>query len=269
TLYYMLTGKPPSTGNTIFQLRDKHLKSPLPPLDTFINNVHPGLSYIVSRMLAKSPDMRYQNMNELMADLGRVFDALTGKGEGKEFAYYLDRHKVGKHLKRRLFVGLILVAVVITLILLQMYRVKNGGRQGADDGVRVNERELEAIVEELLKRYERELMAQRTRSIQERLKESIGERIDGLAKEGGWDAAKKEDVRRVAFRMTEKLFELFGVNWEEWVVPVSENREEIEKIEKELETELNGIIGKEETEKLLHLLRDILIPLGALKRTSP
>ncbi|HEU5452726.1 MAG TPA: protein kinase, partial [Terriglobales bacterium] len=68
-LYEMLTGERPFDGQSMTTVMYKIVhETPVPPrsLDT---SIHPGLSAVVEKALAKSPEMRYQSGAELVAAL--------------------------------------------------------------------------------------------------------------------------------------------------------------------------------------------------------
>ncbi|MGB2954220.1 MAG: protein kinase, partial [Gaiellaceae bacterium] len=71
-LYEMLTGEVPFTGDTPLEIAMKHLsKVPKPPSELRPEIPH-DLDLVVIRALAKDPDERYQNAEEMDADLARV-----------------------------------------------------------------------------------------------------------------------------------------------------------------------------------------------------
>lgn len=74
TLYEMLIGWPPFQSNDPLELIHSHMaRVPIPPSD--INREIPEmLSRIVMKLLAKSPEERYQSAVGLRADLGRCLD---------------------------------------------------------------------------------------------------------------------------------------------------------------------------------------------------
>ncbi|HEX5434417.1 MAG TPA: serine/threonine-protein kinase [Candidatus Angelobacter sp.] len=68
-LYEMLTGEKPFVGQNVTTIIYKIVnENPIAPRDLDVT-VHPGLSAIVTRALAKSPDDRYQNGADLVRDL--------------------------------------------------------------------------------------------------------------------------------------------------------------------------------------------------------
>lgn len=76
TLFHLLTGKVPYEG-TAPVVMAKHLDSPVPnPLD--VNpSLDPRLCHIVMKMMAKDQKMRYQNMQEVDADLAEYEHTLS------------------------------------------------------------------------------------------------------------------------------------------------------------------------------------------------
>src|SRR5260370_25642204 len=68
-LYEMLTGEKPFVGQNVTTIIYKIVnENPIAPRDLDVT-VHPGLSNIVMKALAKSPDERYQFGAELVRDL--------------------------------------------------------------------------------------------------------------------------------------------------------------------------------------------------------
>jgi serine/threonine protein kinase len=76
-LYEVLTGEKPFPGQTITTVIYKIVnEDPIPPR-TLNPSIHPGLSDIVMRALAKDPEVRYQNCREMLEDL-KNYRALGG-----------------------------------------------------------------------------------------------------------------------------------------------------------------------------------------------
>ena len=68
-LYGLVTGEMPFTGQNVTTVIYKIVnENPIPPRELDAT-IHPGLSYVVCKALAKSPDERYQTCRELADDL--------------------------------------------------------------------------------------------------------------------------------------------------------------------------------------------------------
>lgn len=69
TLFYeMLTGKRLFTGNNMYAIIMKHVKQAPPPLPDYLANLQP----IMSRLLHKKPELRYQCADKVLEDLEQV-----------------------------------------------------------------------------------------------------------------------------------------------------------------------------------------------------
>ncbi len=62
----MLTGEKPYKAKSLIKIFDAHLNEPVPKLPGRLACYQP----FMDKMMAKSPDDRYQDMEELLADLG-------------------------------------------------------------------------------------------------------------------------------------------------------------------------------------------------------
>jgi serine/threonine protein kinase len=82
-LYEMLTGEKPFPGQSITTVIYKIVNEEPTPPRQLNPSIHPGLSDIVMRALAKDPDVRYQSCRELLDDL-RNYRALGGNDRGPE-----------------------------------------------------------------------------------------------------------------------------------------------------------------------------------------
>ncbi len=69
TWYHMLTGVPPFGGASSREVLDKHLSEIPRPAHQRNPVIHPGVSEIVDRMLAKSPAQRYPDCRSLLDEL--------------------------------------------------------------------------------------------------------------------------------------------------------------------------------------------------------
>ncbi len=80
TLYYLITGKPPFSGTTAFEVITKQLNEPVPPIETHVRGVPTTLKAIIEKMLAKDPDDRYPDMGAVIRDLEAYLGVESEKG---------------------------------------------------------------------------------------------------------------------------------------------------------------------------------------------
>jgi serine/threonine-protein kinase len=85
-LYELLTGSVPFTGDTPVEIAMKHLNERPSPPSRKRSDVPRDLDLVVMRALAKNPDDRYQNAEEMDADLDRVARGLPVAGRTEETA---------------------------------------------------------------------------------------------------------------------------------------------------------------------------------------
>jgi len=77
-LYDLVTGEKPFAGQNVTTVIYKIVnENPIPPRELDAT-IHPGLSYVICKALAKSPDERYQTCRELADDL-KNFKSLGGQ----------------------------------------------------------------------------------------------------------------------------------------------------------------------------------------------
>ena len=69
TLWYLLTGRPCYDGENSLQKLMAHQKAEIPSLRMACSQVSPELDAVFTRMVAKSPESRYQSMSEVIAAL--------------------------------------------------------------------------------------------------------------------------------------------------------------------------------------------------------
>ncbi|MEX2185747.1 MAG: serine/threonine-protein kinase, partial [Pirellulales bacterium] len=72
TMYHVLAGQTPFTGDTALGVAVQHLQKTPPPLSEARPDLPPELCAIVHRMLAKDPDDRYATAAALLADVRAV-----------------------------------------------------------------------------------------------------------------------------------------------------------------------------------------------------
>lgn len=69
TLFEMLTGRVPFNGETTVAIAIKHIQEEMPSPKEYVPEIPAGVESIVLKCCQKSPDRRYQSMQELIADL--------------------------------------------------------------------------------------------------------------------------------------------------------------------------------------------------------
>src|SRR5262249_8945554 len=78
TCYHMLSGEPPFRGSNAFEVALHHVRTEPPPLASVRPDLPPDLCAIVHKMMAKEPENRYQSCRELLKELVRVREGLSG-----------------------------------------------------------------------------------------------------------------------------------------------------------------------------------------------
>lgn len=71
TLFHMVTGRPPFEGRPIVVMH-KHLSAKPPPPDIINPRLSNGICEVIEYMMAKKPEERYANADDLLMDLQRV-----------------------------------------------------------------------------------------------------------------------------------------------------------------------------------------------------
>jgi hypothetical protein len=72
TFFRMITGRTPFSGQTAKEIVLKHIKEPAPAASSFDDSVPDEIDAVLSKMLAKEPDRRYQTARELIQALETV-----------------------------------------------------------------------------------------------------------------------------------------------------------------------------------------------------
>jgi len=78
TLYYLLTGNPAYTGESLMERLLAHREEPIPSLQDGRPDVSNDLQAVFSKMVAKKAEDRYQTMTDVVADLEKC----RGQGSG-------------------------------------------------------------------------------------------------------------------------------------------------------------------------------------------
>lgn len=72
TLYHLLTGKTPYHGTSATEVLKAHVMDPLPPLQDLNPEVSDDVCSLVERMMAKTPEERYQTATEVVQEIERL-----------------------------------------------------------------------------------------------------------------------------------------------------------------------------------------------------
>lgn len=79
-LYEMLTGVEPFTGTKATDVMLKHIEEPPSPMSAFRDDLPPGIEAIVLKAMAKDPELRYQNGDEMIAALDGFLTGIPNEG---------------------------------------------------------------------------------------------------------------------------------------------------------------------------------------------
>jgi tRNA A-37 threonylcarbamoyl transferase component Bud32 len=79
TCYHMLAGHPPFQGDSPFEVALHHVRTEPKSLAEIRPDLPPALCVIVHKMIAKDPAARYQTGRELLKDLARLRESLSGQ----------------------------------------------------------------------------------------------------------------------------------------------------------------------------------------------
>jgi len=82
TFYHLVTGQPPYSGATPMEVVAHHLSSPLVPPAQAKSSLPLALSSVICKMMAKSPDERYQDYEALNGDLASLLEGKQTMAEG-------------------------------------------------------------------------------------------------------------------------------------------------------------------------------------------
>jgi serine/threonine protein kinase len=77
TLFFLLTGRPPFSGETVMQRLVAHREQDSPNLSILVDGVSAELDAVIQKMLAKHARDRYQTMDQVLSDLQAVAEGKT------------------------------------------------------------------------------------------------------------------------------------------------------------------------------------------------
>ncbi len=119
--YEMVTGVRPYTANTPLTVLLKHASEPLPPPRQFVPNIPADVERLLYKMLAKNPEDRYSNMEEVIACLEKI-------AQGKKLAPDKARPvaikpPAARKINWRLWLPAALAAIGVIFILAALYLI--------------------------------------------------------------------------------------------------------------------------------------------------
>jgi len=122
TLYFILTGSPPYPGGTMLQKLLNHGNAPAPDPSGLRSGISDDLKAIIHKMLAKSPDARYQRAIDLVADLRELAarEGLVRAQAQGTLTINRDELAVGSlatHLPWMVAASLLLIAAVVLQVI--------------------------------------------------------------------------------------------------------------------------------------------------------
>lgn len=79
TLYHMLTGGRPYSGDSGMEIMMKHVKEPPPDILEVLPDCSPCIAALVVRMMAKDPAMRHQSYADLIAELTAAHEKILAR----------------------------------------------------------------------------------------------------------------------------------------------------------------------------------------------
>ncbi|HZW33842.1 MAG TPA: protein kinase, partial [Isosphaeraceae bacterium] len=91
TLFHMLSGRPPFPGGTVLQKLIQHQEELPPDLRSLNPEVPADLAAVITRLMAKDRDRRYQSPEQLVRDLLGVAAALGLERTPAELEYWMAR----------------------------------------------------------------------------------------------------------------------------------------------------------------------------------
>jgi serine/threonine-protein kinase len=92
-MFRWLTGELPFVSRATLGLFAHHVNSVAPPPSWLVDELHPGLETIVLTCMRKNPSNRYSSMNDVLADLARVFAGHGDDVVGVPLLYSPDEYR--------------------------------------------------------------------------------------------------------------------------------------------------------------------------------
>jgi len=84
SFYHLVTGRPPFTGTAAMEVVAQHLSAPVVPPSKVKLELPQAVSSVICKMMAKSPNERYQTWEDVSRDLQGLLDGKPTMAEGFE-----------------------------------------------------------------------------------------------------------------------------------------------------------------------------------------
>ncbi len=133
TLFHMLTGRPPFPGGTVLQKLLSHREEPVPSVRSIRPDVPQILGAIVSKLMAKEPERRYQTPQHLLRDLLALAGGIGLQSLSPEGLVWTEPTSSAPSWERHLFWGI--PALALVLVVGTIFLIDRGPVEDFEDGV--------------------------------------------------------------------------------------------------------------------------------------
>ncbi|MFC1849686.1 serine/threonine protein kinase [candidate division CSSED10-310 bacterium] len=130
TLYHLLQGAPPFKGDTPLSVLYKHVNDPLPPLKNISPEIPPGFIALIYRMLAKKPEDRPGDYQDILQELDEIARALEPGAKTENAGPAIKTSTPGARPRRSVVVIFGLMLLFGCAFLLVMKGMKDRGSSG-------------------------------------------------------------------------------------------------------------------------------------------
>ncbi len=139
-LYEMLTGEPPFKAETVVGVAMKHVNDPMPETQEMRPDASAALARVVERSTSKDPDRRYDDMNDMLADLEGALEVEVSRAGGSHGEATTVLESVPTERRKLLtsrrvsVVGILLVLAATAAALIIAAATGGGGNHGNAGG---------------------------------------------------------------------------------------------------------------------------------------
>ena len=112
--YHMLTGRPPFEGDNAVSVAVKHLHETPEPLQKVRSDLPISVCRLIEKMIAKNPDDRYSNADDILSDIRKIAKALE-TGESVDHLFEDSPNSMRHFPTKRPALAISVLAVIIAL----------------------------------------------------------------------------------------------------------------------------------------------------------